>query len=474
MGILTPRVPPGQDVPLTVLVASEPGAPRSLGALAARLAARLGHAVQACPPGPLDPAGAAALGAQVRRGAVRLVVLPLALGQADRVGHGVDELIASVRQRWPGLSIHRGLAPSSDDLARVLGDRAREATAALSRERAAAARTVVVIAGAASGSPAGNAELARLARLVYEAHRFADVGYAFLDLSPPTIRESIGRWARLGARGLVVVPALLFSGRPSRRIAAEARDAARDARIAVAVARPLASHPAVVGALVRRHLDALRGRPDGATGSVETVPYVRPELRLALRDMHAHDGGALAELEARVDALLPPRYRAPGTSVSPTPMSAGPLLFDAEGRVAWKQVWQGFCELALAGGPPHRGTLLEAPARAEVLAEPTRQAKVLRELERGVSAITGLEVLRDAAPGWIGVVCSSEAMAIWLLRAIVVENVMARREGAVLYLPAGPTFRLRHEIRNIVTALAKTHHYWLEHVAATPGDPPAP
>jgi len=29
---------------------------------------------------------------------------------------------------------------------------------------------------------------------------------------------------------------------------------------------------------------------------------------------------------------------------------------------------EGFCELALAGGPPHRGTLLEAPLREEVLA----------------------------------------------------------------------------------------------------------
>jgi sirohydrochlorin ferrochelatase len=306
MGIVKTHAPPGQDVPLTVLVAAvEPGARRSLDALAARLATRLGHAVEACAPGRLDRDCMAALGARVRRGTVRLVVLPVALSQADRMGHIVDELIASVLERWPGLCVHRGLAPHPDDLARVLGDRAREATAALSRERATAGNTVVVLVGASGASPAGNAELAGLARLVYEAHRFADVGYAFLDLSPPTIRESIGRWARLGAGGLVVVPALLFPGRTSRRIAAEARDAARDARITVTVARPLALHPAMVGALVRRHLDALRGRP-GATGSVETVPYVRPEILLALRETHTHDGGALAELEARVTALLPP------------------------------------------------------------------------------------------------------------------------------------------------------------------------
>jgi sirohydrochlorin cobaltochelatase len=75
-------------------------------------------------------------------------------------------------------------------------------------------------------------------------------------------------------------------------------------------------------------------------------------------------------------------------------------------------------------------------------------------------------VLFDGTPGWIGVVCESEAMAIWLLRAIVVENVIARREGPVLYLPAGPAFSVEGEIKNVVTALAKTHHYWIEHVTA--------
>jgi sirohydrochlorin cobaltochelatase len=57
-------------------------------------------------------------------------------------------------------------------------------------------------------------------------------------------------------------------------------------------------------------------------------------------------------------------------------------------------------------------------------------------------------------------------MAIWLMRAIVVENVMVRREGSVLFLPAGSRFTLEDEIKNVVTAVAKTHHYWTEHVAA--------
>jgi len=91
---------------------------------------------------------------------------------------------------------------------------------------------------------------------------------------------------------------------------------------------------------------------------------------------------------------------------------------------------------------------------------------VVMELLRGIHQTTGLKGIMSRTPGWIGVQCENEEMAIWLLRAIVVENVSARREGAVLFLPAGPNFRLEYEIKNVITALAKTHHYWSEHLAA--------
>jgi sirohydrochlorin cobaltochelatase len=460
-------VAPGQDVPLTILVSAvERGSGRALDALAGRLARRLGHEVAAWGPDtPLKDA-LAAIQARIERGTVRLVVLPLALGPVDRVHGAIVELVTAVRDRWPGVCVHRGAAPSPDDVARILGDRAREAIAAGSRERATLGGTVVLLAAAGGASPARNAELARLARLVYEAQRFAEVGYAFLEPTPPRIGESIARWSRLGARALVVVPCTLVAGAERRRIGEEARRASRAEGIPVAVARSVSPHPALIGALVRRHLEALQNDTVGGVGAPRSVPYVRPELLLALRHAHRHDAGPLAELEARMAAMLPPRYQDAGAAVSAAPMGAASLQRDADGTVAWDRVWQGFCELALAGGPPHRGTLLEAPPREEVLAHPSRQAEVLRELARGIRATTQLDVLLDGAPGWIGVVCESEAMAIWLLRAIVVENVIARREGPVLYVPAGPRFSLEGEIKNVVTALAKTYHYWIEHITA--------
>lgn len=161
-------------------------------------------------------------------------------------------------------------------------------------------------------------------------------------------------------------------------------------------------------------------------------------------------------------ALLPPRYRS-GRAVSAAPMGSAPMRFDAQGEVAWDQMWTDFCDLALAGGPPHRDTILRPGDAAAIAAAPEAYTHVVAEIERGLKLVTTLPVLRDARPGWVGLCCLDEEMARWLHMAIEVENIAVQREGTVLYLPAGPDFRREQEIKNVVTVVAKTHHYWTEH-----------
>lgn len=119
--------------------------------------------------------------------------------------------------------------------------------------------------------------------------------------------------------------------------------------------------------------------------------------------------------------------------------------------------------MALAGGPPNRGTLLEPVAPEMISAALEDYQRVLAELERGLSMVTTLPSVTSKTPGWVGMQCESEVMALWLLRAIVVENISVRREGTILYLPAGPAFRIDEEIKNVITVAAKTCHYWKEH-----------
>lgn len=172
----------------------------------------------------------------------------------------------------------------------------------------------------------------------------------------------------------------------------------------------------------------------------------------------------LRQLEARINAILPPRYAGRLEEVAPTSMGSASLRYDKQGRVAWGEIWTTFCHLALAGGPPHRGRLLGPVGTAEVEAAPVAQQEVVAELERAIRLTIALPLSAEHRPGWIGIDCDDGAMASWLTRAITAENVSARREREVLFVPAGPHFRVEKEIKNVVVSLAKSCHYLLDHV----------
>jgi hypothetical protein len=66
------------------------------------------------------------------------------------------------------------MPPSAEDVARIPGGRARAAVGRLPRRPPTLDDVVVVLAAGGGGNPLHNADLARLARLVYEAHRFGE------------------------------------------------------------------------------------------------------------------------------------------------------------------------------------------------------------------------------------------------------------------------------------------------------------
>ncbi|HEX3315807.1 MAG TPA: hypothetical protein VHR72_12980 [Gemmataceae bacterium] len=174
----------------------------------------------------------------------------------------------------------------------------------------------------------------------------------------------------------------------------------------------------------------------------------------------------LDALDAKINALLPPRYQGCFDDVPTRSMGTAGLKYDEDGQVAWNEIWTSFCDLALAGGPPHRGTLLCPVPADEIAAQPAAHKTVVAELERGIRMTTWLATARSATPGWVGIRCYDEDMSGWLERAIVAENVSTRRERNVLFVPAGPGFRIEKEIKNVITCVAKTCHYLLDHVSA--------
>lgn len=176
------------------------------------------------------------------------------------------------------------------------------------------------------------------------------------------------------------------------------------------------------------------------------------------------DRKALEELERRLRVMLPEEYQDTYETMEPVPMRAAGLKYAADGQVAWDEIWGSFCDLAMAGGPPHKGALLQPGTREALAAQPEDHARAAAEICRGIEMVTQLPAEPSPVPGWIRVECLTPAMSAWLTRAIVMENVAAHGDGVWVDVPAAPHFRLDREIKNVITVMAKTCHYWLEHM----------
>ncbi|MFN8515209.1 MAG: hypothetical protein U0232_04185 [Thermomicrobiales bacterium] len=145
------------------------------------------------------------------------------------------------------------------------------------------------------------------------------------------------------------------------------------------------------------------------------------------------------------------------------PMAPAPMKYNDDGSVAWGEMWDSFCILALDGGPRHRATMLNGDPTADTTSETYRTA--VGEIARGVTLVSGLSAEAGEA-GWVAIRCHTPGMARWLAEAIVEENVAAQATGATLLVPVAEHFALKGEIKNVITAVAKTTHYWREHLPA--------
>jgi sirohydrochlorin cobaltochelatase len=414
-----------------------------------------------------DSAGTftAELNSLMDAGIRRLVVMPLGVLPLSH-WTVVPPSFAWARQKWPFLGIHVAAPITWLEWSGWLRVTVLDALDALAVRPEEAA---VLIVGHDWRNPLMNADIARLAHLVQEGIPLAWARHAFLGTMRPNLVEAVLALARTSVRSLVVVPWLVTADESVQRLEQELQ-AARELDMNATIRMPDLAHSALINVLVSNHFAALAddawassvdsGRiadDAGQTATVAGAPQtqITPDEALGLR-----------ELERRINALLPPEYQGRYEDVSPRSMGTADLKIGSDGKVAWDEIWTSFCDLALSGGPPHRGTLLEAVTPTEALAEPDKYQEVVAEIERGIRLVTALPLVASRTPGWVGVHCENEEMAIWLMRAIIVENIMVRREADVVYLPAGPKFTLKREIKNVITALAKTVHYWTAHLVA--------
>ncbi|WP_328654089.1 uroporphyrinogen-III C-methyltransferase [Micromonospora sp. NBC_00330] len=207
-----------------------------------------------------------AVGALVARGHRALVALPLVLTGA---GHGKGDIPAAMareQQRHSGLSYRYGrpLGPhpllhdaleQRIDAALAGADRADTELAGTDR-----AGTWVALVGRGSTDPDANAEVAKVARLLWEGRGYAGVEPGFISLAQPSVPAVLERLRRLGARRIVVAPYFLFAGvLPDRIVAQSAEFAAAHPDLDVRVAEVIGDCDALADLVLERYAEALGG-----------------------------------------------------------------------------------------------------------------------------------------------------------------------------------------------------------------------
>jgi sirohydrochlorin cobaltochelatase len=194
----------------------------------------------------------------VAKGASEIVVVPVMLLAAGHVKDDVPALVARLRLQFPGVRFRYarelGIHP---DLLAVVGERLEAAVPAAER-----AATAVLLCGRGSSDPDANADLHKVARLLWEGRPWPLVETCYVGITDPRLPAGLERCRRLGARRIVTVPYFLFTGRLVDRIRAQcAAFAAGHPELDVRVAGYLGPDERVAGLVLARYAEALDGDP---------------------------------------------------------------------------------------------------------------------------------------------------------------------------------------------------------------------
>ncbi|WP_158896349.1 sirohydrochlorin chelatase [Amycolatopsis anabasis] len=196
-----------------------------------------------------EPLVTDALSGLYAEGQREVVVVPLLLGSAYHARIDLPALVDGVLARSPRLRV------STSD---VLGPDPLLSEVALDRLAATGADPTdpelgIVFAAVGSSNPEANAVVARLARRWRARLPVAAVAPAFASATKPDVPAAIAELRARGARRIAVASWFLAPGLLPDRIAALAREADPEVRLAA----PLADDPRVADVILRRYAAAL-------------------------------------------------------------------------------------------------------------------------------------------------------------------------------------------------------------------------
>ena len=113
--------------------------------------------------------------------------------------------------------------------------------------------TAILLAARGTSDPEANADMFKVARLLWERNRFPWVEPCFVSLAHPFVPEGIQRCVALGARTVLVLPYFINTGKLVHRISTQVEASSRELpEHRIVVGRHLGVHPNLVRLIIER------------------------------------------------------------------------------------------------------------------------------------------------------------------------------------------------------------------------------
>ncbi len=194
-------------------------------------------------------------------GATRILALPGMLFAAAHAKNDIPSVLNRYAAEHPGLRIDYGRELAVDlKLLRVARERI-EAAEAAAAGHVGRAETCLVVVGRGASDPDANANVSKVARMLWEGMGFAWTEVCYSGVTFPLTETAFDRVTRLGFKRIIVFPYFLFTGVLVKRIYAHADEAAaRHPDVEFVKAGYLNHHPLLIETFVERMNEILVGQ----------------------------------------------------------------------------------------------------------------------------------------------------------------------------------------------------------------------
>lgn len=240
----------------------------------------------------------------VRGGAGKVYVVPIILFAAGHSKLDIPMALDQAKLKYPGVEFVYGrplgvqeravdilldrIAGAMPLLRPVQASSLLESAAALSEEEAKVPDedTIVLVMGRGGSDPDANSDLCKLTRMLWERTSYKSVEACFIAMAKPSLNAGLERCLVLGARKIIVLPYLLFTGVLMKQFGETVNDFAEaHPEIEVETGSYLGSHPLLSNMLLDRIDETIAGR---TAANCDNCKY-RDEASIHHHHHHHHD-----------------------------------------------------------------------------------------------------------------------------------------------------------------------------------------